>query len=150
MSCGCGGIPPSVSIRIEAARLALNAKPDQFDSLAPDVLAFITEGTDLAALDTPATPVAIGDSPEAVTSRNALINAPLQRVGALDRAVVSRLVVAGMHALGALVQADSSHLQEAGLTLQQAAQLALDLRRYGLHLGMSHEQVRDWIVGQAA
>lgn len=143
MSCGCGGLPPSVSLRLEAARLALAADVANFDTLAPKVLAFVSDGKDLTDLDTKTMPLAMGDSPEAVTSRNALINSPLQRIGALDRGVVAKLSAAGMHVLGALVQVETDRL---GLTLQEAATLQLGLRKYGLGLGMAADDVRRWIV----
>lgn len=147
MSCGCGGgLPPSLTLRLEAARLALGAAPDKFDELAPKVLAFVTEDADLAALDRPAEPAATGDGPEAVTSRNALINAPLQRT-ALHAATVAKLVASGIHLLGALVQVPAAELKpRVGLDEAEIADLGADLARYGLTLGMASEAMRDWIV----
>lgn len=143
MSCGCGGLPPSVSLRLEAARLALAVDVANFDTLAPKVLEFVSDGKNLADLDSKTMPLAMGDSPEAVTSRNALINSPLQRIGALDRGVVAKLSAAGMHVLGALVQVETDRL---GLTMKEAATLVLGLRKYGLGLGMAADDVRRWIV----
>ncbi|MBA0428523.1 hypothetical protein D7Y53_00990 [Stenotrophomonas maltophilia] len=148
MSCRNGSFPIAVTLRLEAARLALQAKPDDFGALAGEVFAFVTEGVDLSALDAPPEPIAMGDSAEAVTSRNALMNAALSQVGGLPPKIVAVLRTSGVHSLGALVQADPGRLESLVLDVPmcEAGTLVEQLGLYGLRLGMSQDQVREWIV----
>ncbi len=149
MSCGCGGgrLPASVSLRMEAARLALAADAGRFDTLAPKVLAFITQGADLAALDAPPAPVAVGEGADAVTSRSALLNTPIQRVAGLDRKAVAVLVTSGARgiALGTLAQYTMDALVH-DVGEDMALVLDADLRRYGLGLCMTTDSLRTWVL----
>lgn len=146
MSCGCGSgnrLPAKIVLRMEAVRLSQDAS-SRLDAGA--VYAFLTEGIDVAALDTPPAPVAVGAGHEAVTSRSALLNAPIQRVAALDRKAVAALVAAaGSMPLGSLAQYDARGLSDAAGE-PAANALAQDLHRYGLRLGMTTDDLRAWVI----
>lgn len=145
MSCGCGGgkLPARVQLRMEAVRLAGMAQT----GLTPaEVYAFITDGVDLDDLDSPPVPLAVGDGAEAVTSRNALINSPLSRIFGLPPKVAAKLQVAGISALGMLVQVSGAELLERGMDVGELKRLQDDLARYGLTLPMNRDQLHEWIM----
>lgn len=153
MSCGCGGggrLPARVTLRLEAARLALTAEAGRFDELAPRIFAFVTEGVNVENLDAPPAPVATGTSAEAVTSRSVLLNTPVQRVPGLDRKAVAALVAAGgPMPLGTLAQANAETLASS-IGVDEVATLAVDLTRYGLDFDLGTEALRKWVVEGAA
>lgn len=145
MSCGCGGgaLPASVRLRMEAVRLSQDSKA-RLDAQA--VYAFITEGVDVGELDAPPLPLAVGDSAEAVTSRNALISAPLSHVAGLDKRAVAALMSAGVTVLGMLVQIGAKGLQRALPDAEQARGVEESLERYGLRVTMTTDQLRTWVL----
>lgn len=149
MSCGCGGFPPSVNLRIEAARIAITGSrdgvtPNQFDFLAERVHAFLTAGLsqdELRNMDHEAQTAG-----EAVTKRNGFINGPLAAMTMLREGTIDKLESSGILQVGTLVQANEHFLAEAsGLTVDELTTLHAELRARGLRLDMTSDQVRQWI-----
>lgn len=149
MSCGCGGLPPSVTLRIEAARIAIagcgsNAAPARFTELAAAVHAFLIEGTDAKALDAKAK-----TSGPSVTERNAFVNGPLATMRMLREATIDKLETAGIMQPGAIVQWSADQvIEHAGLSEHEMEILTAELAGRGLRFGMTTDQVRTWIKGQ--
>jgi len=139
VSCGCGGsgkLPAKVTLRIEAVRLSQDPQ-SRMD--AAQVYAYLTEDIDVAALDAPRTPVAVGDTPEAVASRNALIVLPIQRIAGFNRAQQEQFRASRIDNLGALAQFDC-------VRTAIWDQVNVELGRYGLSLAMTTDELRDWVL----
>ena len=144
MSCGCGGraaMPAGVTLRIQAVQLSQS--PDS-RLTAEQAYVFITSGIDVKGLDAPAVPMATGESPGAVASRNALINAPLTRVHGLPKGA-DLAAAAGIGALGVLIQM-SCDACAGKIGTAHTVELDEGLGRYGLKVGMTTDEIRDWIL----
>ena len=147
MSCGSPKRHAKLGVRMEVARMVLQAAPQDFDTMFPKVITAVCAGIDLDAEDAPGDPAVAGEGAAAVVSRNALLNAPLESVGGLDRAVVIKCQAVGIRSLGALVQVRAFDvMSRAALTQDQDAQLLADVARYGLSLGMDADSIRGWIL----
>lgn len=148
MGCGCGGLPPSVTLRIEAARIATacvgsTSAPERFTEFAQAVHAFLAEGTDMTALDGKA------EIAGSTTERNTFVNGPLATMRMLREATIDKLESAGIDKPGALVQWKFDQVIEtAHLTNTEAEILSAELFGRGLHFGMTSDQLRAWIKGK--
>lgn len=153
MGCGCGGLPPSVTLRIEAARIAIAAgvtndtgvtSSKTFRDMADAVHRFLTadmEPADLNAMDYEAKTA--GD---AVSARNNFINGPLAGMRMLREATIDKIEQAGVMQVGALVQWKFDQVIEyAQLTTAEAEILNAELLGRGLHFGMTGDELRTWI-----
>lgn len=146
MSCGSPKRHAKLGVRMEVARMVLQAAPQDFDTMFPKVITAVCAGIDLDAEDASGAAVLAGESAQAVTGRNALLIAPLESVGGLDRSAVKKCETAGIRSLGALVQMRAFDvMSRAALTQVQETQLGDDLGRYGLTLDMDTNSIRDWI-----
>lgn len=149
MSCGgCGNnsaLPASVTLRLEAARIAIAAQPNAFEATSKAVYEFVTSGVDLSTLDTPLLPIAVGEGADAVTSRNALINAPLSRVVGLPHGAATRMQISGVSVLGALVQWRAPPGRQP-ISSDDYEAIDKGLAHYGLRLGMTTDAVRAWVL----
>ena len=149
MSCGCGGkrsLPTAVTLRLEAARLTLNSGSQDFAARAAEVYAFVIDGVDVAKLDeSEKLPVAVGDSAEAITSRNALLNGSLSHVHGLPREAVAKAMHEKVMSLGTLAQWNYDACARA-IGGDSARALDTGLRQYGLALGSDHTLLREWIL----
>lgn len=152
MSCGggCGGgIPVSVQLRLESVRFALQDGPTDFIERATKVFTFITDGADVAAMDAvKVPPVATGTDPQAVASRNALLFVPCHKVHGLQQNSMLEGLRAnyGAGTLGELIQLRQAEIIEPAYR-DEFQQLVRDLGRYGLHMGMTTEDLRSWVLG---
>lgn len=150
MSCGGGGAyPAAVRLRIEAVRLAMMGGANNVPKIAAEIFEFITAGTDVGGLDAPRRPVAVGGGTEAVASREALLQTPLEQVHGLPVRAVSIALLRGARQLGSVVQWSAEECASA-IGSAEAAALHAALAAYGLRLGMCTDSVRDWIVTGAA
>ena len=154
MSCGCGGLPPSVTLRIEAARLAMSAvgggSPKHFRDMADEALSFLTDGLGEggeAALDERAKKAE--SSGNTVHDRNRFINGPLSVMVSLRERAIETLEKMGIHTPGVLLQWDRKPVAEA---LRQTDMQALDaeIKARGLRFGLSPRAMREWITRGAA
>lgn len=146
MGCGCGGLPASVTLRIEAARIAITTgvtSPQTFRDMADAVHGFLTasmEPADLDALD------AQHDHGETVGERNALLNGPLAAFRMLREATIDKIEQAGVTQVGALVQWKFDQvIEHAQLTTAEAEILNAELFGRGLHFDMTSDELRTWI-----
>lgn len=159
MSCGggCGQLPHSIMVRLEAARIAVNAigvdttgNPDKFTNMANAVHAFLIAGLGEKgekALDEHKHEggTANGSQPQAVFMRNSFLNAPLAGMVTLPERVVDMLEAYGVSAIGGLCQADPSYLGDAGLDVEEQSQVLAELKARGLTMGVDSDQLRQWI-----
>ena len=147
MSCGCGSghVPASVKLRMEAARLALSVGSKDATTRMQEIYDFITTGVDVAKLDTPPTPIATGEGPDAVVSRNAFINGPITRAAALNRRAVAEATAGGLGVLGTLVQATPTDVAQRTCA-STCDELRDGLAKYGLRLGMTADDLREWVL----
>jgi len=149
MSCGCGGkknLPTSVTLRLEAARLTLAAGGGNFAARAAEVYTFVTDGIDVEELDeSEKLPIAIGDSAEAITSRNALLNGSLSHMHGLPRKAVAKAMFEKVMTLGALAQWNYEASARA-IGADSARALDTGLRQYGLALGSDQGSLREWVL----
>ena len=147
MGCGCGGMPASVTLRIEAARLAVSAgvgnDPDNFTRMATAAHSFLIAGLGEAgekSLD------AQHEHGETVGERNALLNGPLAAFRMLREATIDKIEQAGVTQVGALVQWKFDQvIEHAQLTTAEAEILNAELFGRGLHFGMTGDELRTWI-----
>lgn len=147
MSCNCGGggLPAKITLRMEAVRLAQDAN-SRMDAEA--VYRFLTDGVDVDALDAPPVPIATGPGPDAVVSRNALLNVPMSRVPGLPRGPVAALMTLQqpVTSLGTLAQYGDVTQLAAAIGESEAGELTQALQRYGLRVGMSADELRQWVL----
>lgn len=145
MSCGSPKRHAKLGVRMEVARMVLQAAPQEFDTMFPKVITAVCAGIDLDADDAPGAPNIAGEA--AAAGRNALLIAPLESVGGLDRSAVKKCETVGIRSLGALVQMQAFDvMSRAALTQEQEMRLGGDLARYGLSFGMDANSIRNWIL----
>lgn len=140
MSCGCGGLPPSVLIRLEAAKLVPNGDVAKATELAD----FIRGTKSDAELDTP--PKRASGVTHGATERNAFLMRPTSDLHC-DQAVLGKLAQARIDTIGQLIQWHSHQLREhAGLAPTEIQGVAAELMPHGLRLGLDTDQIRNWIL----
>lgn len=147
MGCGCGGLPASITVRIEAARIAVAAgvgsDPATFKRMATEAHSFLIAGLGDAgekALDEE------HQHGETVGQRNALLNGPLAALRMLREATIDKIEQTGITQVGALVQWTFDQvIEHAGLTNAEAEILNAELFGRGLHFGMDANELRTWI-----
>jgi hypothetical protein len=144
MSCGSQKRQAKLGVRMEVARMVLQAAPQDFDTMFPKVLTVVTAGIDLDADD---------ESPRDLKTRagrNALLNAPIESAGVFGLALAKRLASIGISTVGALVQmsgADFAHHGLLGNRAEMMDVMVADLAACGLRTNMDARAIRDWILG---
>lgn len=140
MSCGCGGLPPSVLIRLEAAKLVPNGDVAMASALAD----FIRGTRSDAELDA----AAQRRGPDQTSrARNEFLLQP-PNVLACKPVILAKLAKHGVATIGTLIQWHAHQLRDHAEFDDPAAVEAVsaELTPHGLRLGMTPDDIRHWIL----
>jgi hypothetical protein len=150
VSCGCGGLPPSVMLRKIALEQAVSigVSGESAKVLAQEFYDFLRGSLDEASLNATA-------KRRASDSENHARNAFLQQspsVLACAKAIGLKLSYHGINQIGTLVQWQAHQLRDhAGFDDPSEIQVLIDeLKTHGLRLGMAADEIRNWILHGAA
>lgn len=157
MSCGCGGLPPSITLRLRALELAVQGGSNvQYSwqqsaretiDKAQKLLDFIAPPEELKALDEAAAKKGSQSQDGASRYRNAMLGFVVEAIFPQDPSVVSKLGKAGVNTIGALAQWFPHQLVEhAKMMPSEVESVSAALRTRGLSLGMNSDSLRDWIL----
>lgn len=144
MSCGCGGLPPSMAARLEIARLIAGSTTNDMIERGNLLWGFVSNGKSDAEIDAAAAKRASGGT--SATSRNAVLtqlpsslNLPIDIQGAL--------AAKGIRSIGTMVQWHPHQYRDhAGLSPADIETIGKALEGLGLRLGMDSDQIRNWIL----
>lgn len=139
MSCGCGGLPPSVLIRLEAAKLVPNGDVAKASALAD----FIRGTRSDAELDA----AAQRRGPDQTSrARNEFLLQP-PSVLACQQPILEKLQRHSVTSIGQLVQWHQYQLRDhAEFTPSDITAVVQELMPHGLRLGLDPNQLRNWIL----
>jgi len=155
MSCGCGGLPPSITLRMRALELAVTASSNasvlgkasanEVVSVAGNYLRFLATDEQIKALDDAAAKKVNARSPDSQSqTRNALLQMQVESILRSDLA--HDLRTAGVTQIGTLVQWFPHELRDhAHFSDDRIEAVSATLRLHGLQLGMSTDALREWI-----
>ena len=144
MSCGCGGLPPSVLLRLEALKLADRDGKigEDITKLAETYRVFLTGDLTDAQLNAP--PKRAADTSSRV--RNDFLQQPPSDL-ACDRSVLEKLAKHGVNQIGTLVQWQPHQLRDhAEFEPSDIEAVIRELAPHGLRLGLNAGQLRNWIL----
>lgn len=137
MSCGCGGMPPSVLLRLEAAKLC----PHDM-ARAAEIATFLRGDLTEAQLNAP--PKRAADTSS--RARNDFLQQPASWL-ACDRSVIEKLAKHGVKQIGTLVQWHPHQLRDhAEFEPSDIEAIIRELAPHGLRLGLTANQLRNWIL----
>lgn len=137
MSCGCGGLPPSVLLRLEAAKLC----PHDM-ARAAEIATFLRGDLTEAQLNAP--PKRAVDTSS--RARNDLLQRPPSAL-AFDSGVLEKLAKHGVLHIGTLVQWQQHQLRDhAEFEPSDFASVIRVLAPHGLRLGLNADQLCNWIT----
>lgn len=144
MSCGCGGLPPSVLLRLEALKLADRDGKcgEDITKLAETYRVFLTGDLTDAQLNAPAP----ARQQPTSASRNTFLQLPPSNL-ACDQAILGKMAKHGIRSIGTLAQWSAYQLRDhAEFAPSDIEAVAQELKPHGLRLGLDSDQLRNWIL----
>jgi len=156
MSCGCGGLPPSITLRLRALELAVQIQatksiltpPGAAEVIADasNFLRFLATDEQIKELDAAAKKKGDQSQDNGMRYRNAMLQFVPSAIP-LREAITNKLDAAGVNTIGALAQWFPHQLVEHAKMEQSEVQaVSAALRTRGLSLGMNPDSLRDWIL----